>query len=346
MQSSNIPTKIPLPFANSGTKRAIPTASQVGITPGAASLTDGFPPLTFTPLAAGGIPPAGADFNGILNTVTAIQQWQSAGGIFQYDSTFSTAIGGYPKGAVLLGTDFLTSFISTIENNTNDPNASTPVGWVAQSGGRLINVQTFGAGGTFAYTPTPGTKSVLVEVQGAGGAGGGAQATVSGQVSVGGGGGGGGYAKGRLTSGFTGSVVVGVGGAPVSGGAGGNGGPSSFAGISATGGVGAVAGAAVASPAAITISGIAAGGVGSGGNILNASGQGGQYSVAGQGGISGQGGSSVLGGGAANIAAPGGAGTTSLSRGGGGGGAANLNVAANAIGGAGGTGIVIIWEFS
>lgn len=76
MQASNIPSKVPLPFANSGTKNAIPTASQIGVTPGAASLTDGFPPLTMTPLASGGVPPAGADFNGILNLITAIQQWQ------------------------------------------------------------------------------------------------------------------------------------------------------------------------------------------------------------------------------------------------------------------------------
>ncbi|MDE3023124.1 MAG: hypothetical protein KGI54_14960, partial [Pseudomonadota bacterium] len=101
MQASQIPTKVPLPFANSGTKNTIPTASQIGITAGAASLTDGFPPLTFTPLAAGGVPPSGADFNGILNLITANTQWQNAGGFYPYDSAFSTAIGGYPKGAVL-----------------------------------------------------------------------------------------------------------------------------------------------------------------------------------------------------------------------------------------------------
>ena len=92
MQSSNIPAKIPLPFAYAAGpsyKNTIPTASQIGITNGKASLTDGFPPLTFTALSAGGVPPFGADFNGILNEITAIQQWQNAGGFFVYDSVFS-----------------------------------------------------------------------------------------------------------------------------------------------------------------------------------------------------------------------------------------------------------------
>src|SRR5574340_119594 len=98
MLASNIPSKIQLPFASSGTKNTIPVPSQIGITPGAASYTDGFPPLTFTALTAGGIPPDGADVNGVLNAITAIKQWQSAGGHFKYDSAFSTAIGGYPAG--------------------------------------------------------------------------------------------------------------------------------------------------------------------------------------------------------------------------------------------------------
>jgi hypothetical protein len=132
MLSSEIPARIPLPFADSGTKNAIPTASQIGITPGAASLTDGFPPLTFTPIASGGIPPAGADFNGILNMITAVQQWQSAGGIFKYDATFSTAIGGYPAGAVLMGSDNATQWLNLADNNTTDPETS-PANWAALS---------------------------------------------------------------------------------------------------------------------------------------------------------------------------------------------------------------------
>jgi hypothetical protein len=132
MQSTNIPSKIPLPFAyaaGSGYIEPIPSASQIGITNGKASLHDGFPPLTFTPISAGGVPPFGADFNGILNEITAIQQWQEAGGFFPFDSTFSTTVGGYPKGAVLLSQTFNGFWTSTTENNTSNPDAGG-AGWI------------------------------------------------------------------------------------------------------------------------------------------------------------------------------------------------------------------------
>ena len=131
MQASQIPGLVPLPFANSGNKNSIPTASQIGIVAGRASLTDGFPPLTFTNPAAGGVPPAGADFNGILNLITAVQQWQCAGGQFRYNLTFATAIGGYPRGAVLEGAGGTVQWISLIDNNTTDPDSTASVNWVA-----------------------------------------------------------------------------------------------------------------------------------------------------------------------------------------------------------------------
>ena len=133
MQSSNIPSKIPLPFANAASstyKYNIPTASQIGITNGKASLADGFPPLTFTPISSGGVPPFGGDMNGILNEITAIQQWQEAGGFFPYDSAFSTTVGGYPKGAVLQSSSFNGLWISTAENNTTNPDTGG-AGWIS-----------------------------------------------------------------------------------------------------------------------------------------------------------------------------------------------------------------------
>jgi hypothetical protein len=133
MQSTNIPSKIPLPFANAASstyKYNIPTASQIGITNGKASLADGFPPLTFTPIGSGGVPPFGGDMNGILNEITAIQQWQEAGGFFFYDSAFSTTIGGYPKGAVLQSSSFNGLWVSTVENNTTNPDTGG-AGWIS-----------------------------------------------------------------------------------------------------------------------------------------------------------------------------------------------------------------------
>ncbi len=132
MKFSDIPLKFQIPFANSaesGYIRAIPQASQIGVTNGAASLTDGFPPLTFLPVGSGGVPPFGQDFNGILNEITQWIQWQNAGGLVTYDATFSTAIGGYPKNALLSGTALGVIWFNTIDNNTANPD-SAGAGWL------------------------------------------------------------------------------------------------------------------------------------------------------------------------------------------------------------------------
>ena len=137
MQLSNAPGKLLLPFANAGAKNTIPTASQIGITPGAASLTDGFPPLTRTPLAAGGVPPSGLDMNGILYALSAALRWANAGGGYVYDGTFAadSNVGGYPKGARVLRSDGAGYWLNTIDGNTVDPesvtvNAAQVAGWV------------------------------------------------------------------------------------------------------------------------------------------------------------------------------------------------------------------------
>ncbi|HRT22327.1 MAG TPA: hypothetical protein P5318_19630, partial [Candidatus Hydrogenedentes bacterium] len=107
MQLSNSPGKLVLPFASAGNKNSIPVDSQIGITPGAASLADGFPPLTMTPVAAGGVPPSGLDMNGILYELSNVIRWANAGGGYTYDADFATDsnVGGYPKGARVLRAD-------------------------------------------------------------------------------------------------------------------------------------------------------------------------------------------------------------------------------------------------
>ena len=137
MQSSQIPSKFQIPFANgagSGYIRQIPVASQISVTPGAASLTDGFPPLTFLPEANGGIPPFGQDMNGILNEITAWIRWGNAGAPVVYDATFSAAIGGYPKGAILTSAAGGSWWLSTAENNLSNPDTGG-AGWLYLSYG-------------------------------------------------------------------------------------------------------------------------------------------------------------------------------------------------------------------
>lgn len=144
-----IPSKVTLPFANSAGpsfKRQVPNASQIGIQPGAASFTDGFPPQCFDPVGAGGTPPWGADFNGLLNQMSAWTRWQAAGGPVPYDGTFSTDIGGYPKGAVVKALAEGYYWYSTTDENVTDPEAGG-AGWWSFS----IFGQTTGG---FQWRPT------------------------------------------------------------------------------------------------------------------------------------------------------------------------------------------------
>lgn len=102
--------------------RTVPVDSQIGIQDGAASFQTGFVPDNFLALAGGGVPPFGQDFNGALNITTTWDIWYQAGAPISYDATFSTAQGGYPKGAkvdsaIVLGAQWY----SLVNNNTTDP---------------------------------------------------------------------------------------------------------------------------------------------------------------------------------------------------------------------------------
>lgn len=126
MQASDIPDKFQVPFAVSagvGYIRPIPLAP-TGET-GAASLDTGFPPACFVD---GGYP-FGQDFNGLLNQITAWNQWQGAGATTPYDATFQGEIGGYPKGAIVGSVTAPGWFyLSTTDNNVTNPDASG-AGW-------------------------------------------------------------------------------------------------------------------------------------------------------------------------------------------------------------------------
>jgi hypothetical protein len=148
MQSSQIPVKFQIPFANNASAptyitNPIPVPSQQGITTDAASFTDGFPPATFL---AGGAP-LGTDVNGILFMMSAWARWQAAGGPIAWDSAFSALIGGYPLGATVESpvTQGRT-WLSTVENNTSNPDTGG-AGWT--------NLQA--VGGVLSGTlPNPG----------------------------------------------------------------------------------------------------------------------------------------------------------------------------------------------
>lgn len=138
MLSSALPVRFPIRFAeNAGAgyiTNPIPVPSQTPTpTSAPASFTDGFPVATFTDPGAGGIPPQGPDFNGILFQITDWARWQASGGASFYDSTFATDIGGYPKYATIASTTVGILWQSAVENNLTDPDGGSPVGWVSVS---------------------------------------------------------------------------------------------------------------------------------------------------------------------------------------------------------------------
>lgn len=136
MLVASIPAKFTLTFGQNAPAqdiRVIPSASQIGIQAGAASLNDGFPPVCFLPTTSGGIPPFGQDMNGILNQLSAWSQWQAAGSPVFFDAAFAAAIGGYPNGAVLQSTSGFGAFwYNTADNNSSNPDTGGS-NWVALS---------------------------------------------------------------------------------------------------------------------------------------------------------------------------------------------------------------------
>lgn len=243
MQDSDLPAKFPIPWADAAGGsfiRAIPQASQIGVQNGAASLADGFPPNTFLPIAAGGSWPFAQDFNGILKQITLWNRWHEAGGAVPYDSTFQTAIGGYPKNAIIGSATTPGLFwLSSADNNASNPDTGG-AGWLRWP---PTGAQAFVTSGT--YTVSAGVTRIKVRVWGAGGAGG---------AGTGGGGGGGGsggdYGEGIfvVTPGAAFTVTIGA-AAAGSAGAGLNGGATSFGAlISALGGLGGTASTSLGSP--------------------------------------------------------------------------------------------------
>ncbi|EFE7939665.1 hypothetical protein F3H50_11645 [Escherichia coli] len=209
------------------------------------------------------------------------------------------------------------------------------------STGRLLNVRTFTSSGT--YTPTAGTKFVVVEVQGGGGGSGGVPATGSSSVAASGAGGAGAYAKAYITSGFSGvSVTVGAGGAAGSsgGGDGGAGGTSSFGSlVSCPGGTGGGSTGSVAVSFPTSRGGSTETAAPTGGNIISSKGKAGAGSTVVNGTVG------NFGTGAASPFSAGGTGGDG-ENGSGGGGWINFVSQSARAGYAGGKGLVVVWEYA
>lgn len=299
------------------------------------------------------------DLNGFIAKMTT-----AFGKDFQALDGTLTALAGLVTGADKLpyftGTDTagqtdLTQVGRDIIGKSSIANVLSYLG-LGDGTGRLINVQTFTASGT--YTPTSGTKFVIAEVLGGGGGGGSNAATPSSGAAAGAGGASGAYAVCKHSPTGPVSVVIGAGGAggvsTAAGADGSTGGTSSYGAVSAPGGRGGPRGVAfntfptggnVANGSSGVTGSVIVGTQGTGGSygILysdsNATGGGGANSIYGAGGIAitiNNGGSGTSQGADANGYGSGGGGAVSV----------HTATASSSRGGNGTSGIVIIWEYA
>lgn len=112
-----------------------------------ASWTAGFPNVTMIPLAAGGIPPRGQSMNGVLKAISEHSAYVGGGGQYKWDQDWVDAKGGYAKGAVLQSDDGLASYVSAVDNNTDNFNtdpASIGTSWFPYSG--AVKIDSAGTG--------------------------------------------------------------------------------------------------------------------------------------------------------------------------------------------------------
>lgn len=100
----------------------VPNTSPGAGAPNRASFDTAFPTICFQPVASGGQPPSGEDFNGLFFMLSQYSLSMQAGqAVIKYDAGTSTALGGYPKSAMLTKATGVGFWVSTVDANTSDP---------------------------------------------------------------------------------------------------------------------------------------------------------------------------------------------------------------------------------
>lgn len=123
------PSRIPEPFAGSGTKNAIPATNSQPSASQAASWASGFPPECSQPLSAGGCPVPRDDVNGALNQISQDYAFRQDGGVWAW-----SALADYDVNRMVLGSDSKVYWSVAqsgpgIAAGAQDPTADTGVYW-------------------------------------------------------------------------------------------------------------------------------------------------------------------------------------------------------------------------
>lgn len=143
--------------ANPAYRNTIPAAP---VTTQRASFDLGFPPLTMTPIVAGGKPMLGPDMNGILYMLSTHTIYQQSGKLYIFDAAVAAAIGGYAVGTMLASSDGTIIWYCVTANNSGDPNAGG-AGWVAMYSYGLTAIAGL-IGGVRVLTAVEAARPVIV----------------------------------------------------------------------------------------------------------------------------------------------------------------------------------------
>lgn len=162
MESITTPKVLKMPFANEGDKNDIPvlaTGSQL------ASFEEGFPVITQTAIAEGGIPPERNDFNGILNIATQFYFAFQNGWHPTFDAETSTTIGGYPLGAILwygTGNFYVKSLVANNTYNFNENAGYIGTYWEKITASSAELEQYYPIGGLVAFAGNEAPNNYLI----------------------------------------------------------------------------------------------------------------------------------------------------------------------------------------
>lgn len=154
------PQFIPEAFAQDAAAPNRNTIPAAPVTTQRASFQLGFPPLTMTPVVAGGKPMLGPDMNGILYMLSSHTFYQQSGQPYRYSADVVAAIGGYAIGTILGSTDGLTIWYNLTADNTTNPDAGG-VGWVPMYSYGITTLPPTN-GGTLTLTPAQASKNVII----------------------------------------------------------------------------------------------------------------------------------------------------------------------------------------
>lgn len=147
-----------------GKTAPFPVPSQQATLNGAASLNDGFVPLNMTQLTAGGVPPFGVDFNGILYLLSTHIASLNAGQDYTWSSTLSAAMGGYAIGAMVQQVaDPNAYWVNTVAGNTANPDTASPLGSVGWWSTKPLDLAVTLSGSQNNYA-LPGASDYILDV--------------------------------------------------------------------------------------------------------------------------------------------------------------------------------------